>query len=80
MTVSHAFSVVRLSEAFEGHRCVTAWLGYGSVLFLGFGETVLPALDQSGHHTQPPFELEINIAKMMGESNSSTSINTFSGH
>ena len=62
MTVSHALSVARLGEAFTGHRCVTAWLGYGNVLFLGFGETVLPARSQGGQRTPPPFELQTNFA------------------
>lgn len=58
----HVFPVDRLSEAFTGHRCVTAWLGYGTVLFLGFGETVLPIRDKDGRHTQPSFELETNFS------------------
>ena len=62
MNEAHAFPVARLSEAFTGHRCVTAWLGYGSVLFLGFGEKVLSERDQHGRHTRPPFELETNFA------------------
>jgi len=69
-----AFPVGRLNEALDGHRCVTAWLGHGSVLFLGFGETVLPIRDQDGRHTKPPYELETNFAdwRVDGPSKAST--------
>ncbi len=62
MNESHTFPVSRLSEAFTDHRCVTAWLGYGNVLFLGFGDSVLPERDQYGRRTRPPYELETNYA------------------
>jgi hypothetical protein len=62
MSESPAFPVARIRDAFEGNRCVTAWLGYGSVLFLDFGETVLRERDEAGRRTLPPFELEINFA------------------
>lgn len=59
---AQVFPIGRISDAFTGHRCVTAWLGYGNVLFLGFGETVLPVRDKDGRHTRPPYELETNFA------------------
>jgi hypothetical protein len=62
MNQLHTFPISRLSEAFTGHRCVTAWLGYGNVLFLGFGDNVLPEHDEGGRHTRPPYELETNYA------------------
>jgi hypothetical protein len=54
--------LVRLDEALAGRRCVSAWLGYGEVLFLGFGEEVLPERDADGRHPSPPFQLATNFA------------------
>lgn len=51
----------RLHDAFA-HRCVSAWLGYGTVLFVGFGEHVLPRVQPGHRHARPPYELEINFA------------------
>jgi hypothetical protein len=58
----HQFSIDRLRAAFDSRRCVTAWLGYGEVLFLGFGDAVLPEFDESQHRTEPPYELETHFA------------------
>lgn len=58
----HADSAARLNDAFNGRRCVSAWLGHGEVLFLGFGERVLPVRDSEGGRSKPQFELETNFA------------------
>jgi hypothetical protein len=62
MNGSPVVPVARLHEAFDGHRCVSAWLGYGEVLFLGLGEDVLPPRGEDGRRLRPPFELETNFA------------------
>jgi hypothetical protein len=55
-------STARLNDAFNGRRCVSAWLGHGDVLFLGFGESVLPVRDSEGVRSEPQFELQTNLA------------------
>lgn len=55
-------STARLNDAFNGRRCVSAWLGHGDVLFLGFGERVLPVRDSEGVRSEPQFELQTNFA------------------
>lgn len=67
MKGSHVVSVARLHEAFDGQRCVSAWLGYGNVLFLGLGEDVLPQRETAGRRVGPPFELETNFADWLVE-------------
>jgi len=59
--------VARLREAFAGRRCVSAWLGYGDVLFLGLGKDVLPERGDDGPPVEPPFELETNFADWLVE-------------
>ena len=51
-----------IEEAISGHRCVTAWLGYGNALFLGFGPDVLPFRAPDGRRSKPPFELQTSLA------------------
>ena len=51
-----------VAEALSGHRCVSAWLGYGNALFLGFGSEVMAPFTFDGPHTQPPFELQTSMA------------------
>lgn len=50
-----------LDRAVIGRNCVQAWIGYAAVLFLGFGEEVLPPpiINERGHqeHLMPPYEL-----------------------
>lgn len=53
--------LARLRDAFS-HRCVSAWLGYADVLFLGFGERVLPRVQAGERHAPPPYELNSNFA------------------
>lgn len=53
--------LARLRDAFS-HRCVSAWLGYGDVLFLGFGEHILPRVQAGERHARPPYELDSNFA------------------
>lgn len=53
--------LARLRDAFT-RRCVQAWLGYGDVLFLGFGEHVMPRVQAGERHATPPYELETNFA------------------
>lgn len=51
-----------VAEALSGHRCVSAWLGYGNALFLGFGVQPVPPRDPEGHRTAPPYELQTSTA------------------
>ena len=37
-----------VAEAFSGHRCASAWLGYGNVLFLGFGGAPIEPFTPAG--------------------------------
>ncbi|NVB81479.1 MAG: hypothetical protein HOV81_23995 [Kofleriaceae bacterium] len=53
--------LARLRDAFS-HHAVSAWLGYGDVLFLGFGERVLPRVQAGERHARPPYELTSNFA------------------
>jgi hypothetical protein len=50
-----------LAEALSGHRCVSAWLGYGEPLFMGFASELLP--DRGfDRQPEPPYELQTNFA------------------
>jgi hypothetical protein len=51
-----------LTQALSGHKCVSGWLGYGHVLFLGFGDSTLSAFGADGHRVKPPYKLESNFA------------------
>jgi hypothetical protein len=51
-----------VAEALSGHRCVSAWLGYGNALFLGFGPERLAPLTPDGQRSLPPFELQTSMA------------------
>jgi hypothetical protein len=53
--------LARLRDGFS-RRCVSAWLGYGDVLFLGFGEDVMPRVQSGERHPRPPYELNSNFA------------------
>ena len=56
------FPVARLVDAFESRMCVSAWLGYGDALFLGFGDKVFPPTRRHERCAKPPFELQTNFA------------------
>lgn len=51
-----------VAEAVSGHRCVSAWLGYGNVLFLGFGGAPIEPFTPAGRPAEPPYELHANMA------------------
>lgn len=53
--------LARLRDAFS-HRCVSAWLGYREVLFLGFGERVTPRMGAGDRDVCALYELETNFA------------------
>jgi hypothetical protein len=55
-------AVARVDAALAGRLCVSAWLGYGDVLFLGFGDQPLPERGADGRRPMPPFELQTNFA------------------
>jgi hypothetical protein len=57
-----ADAVARLDTALAGRLCVSAWLGYGQVVFAGFGKQPLPERGADGHRPKPPFELQTNFA------------------
>jgi hypothetical protein len=52
-----------VGDALSGRHCVSAWLGYGNVLFLGFGPDLIPLRTPEGRHTIPPYELQTSIAE-----------------
>jgi hypothetical protein len=62
--VAHSAEVLdeAVAEALSGRRCVSAWLGYGNVLFLGFGAAVVPPRNAEGRRTEPPYELQTETA------------------
>ena len=51
-----------ISMALSGNRCVSVWLGYGNVLFLGFGVESMPARNLDGKRPTPPYELQTESA------------------
>ncbi len=67
MNASRIVLIVRLREAFAQRRCVSAWLGYGDVLFLGFGDGLPRLCEDDGRRRRPPFELETNFADWLIE-------------
>jgi hypothetical protein len=64
---SQSIPFARLREAFVGRRCVSAWLGYGDILFLGLGQSLITERDIDGRRIRPPFELETNFADWLIE-------------
>ena len=52
MNSSHIIPIARLCGAFEGRRCVSAWLGYGDVLYLGLGHDLITGRNSEGRHSQ----------------------------
>lgn len=53
--------LARLRDAFS-HRCVSAWLGYGDPLFLGFGDHIIPPRRPGELRERPPYGLASNFA------------------
>ena len=51
-----------LDAAIGGRLCTQAWLGVGNVLFLGFGEDVLPATLPGESHPEREYELQLDSA------------------
>ena len=51
-----------VAESLSGHRCVSAWLGYGNALFLGFGADPAHPRTPDGGQAVPPFELQTSMA------------------
>jgi hypothetical protein len=41
--------------------CVQAWLGYANVLFIGFGDTVIPPTPKGSSHPIPLYELQFDF-------------------
>jgi len=66
--LSHSEVEAALDGAISGRVCVQAWLGVAHVLFLGFGEDVLPPTPPGGHHPVPMYELQIDMADWWVES------------
>jgi len=52
-----------VTEALSGKLCISGWLGYGNVLFLGFGPELLPADQYLKNDFMPPYELQTNLAE-----------------
>lgn len=58
--------LARLADAFA-YRCTSAWLGYGTPLFLGFGGDELPSrvpivLPSGKSYVRPPYGLDTSYA------------------
>jgi hypothetical protein len=51
-----------IAETLSGCRCVSAWLGYGNALFLGFGSEMIAPRNSQGRRTKPPYELQTSMA------------------
>ncbi|HUV03575.1 MAG TPA: hypothetical protein VMX94_00540 [Armatimonadota bacterium] len=51
-----------LDMAINGKLVVQNWLGYANVLFLGFGDEVLPRVPAGESPAWSPYELETNYA------------------
>jgi hypothetical protein len=51
-----------VAEALSEHGCVSAWLGIGNALFLGFGTEPIAPRDAEGRRTVPPYELQTDMA------------------
>jgi hypothetical protein len=66
-----------LDEGILGKTCVQTWIGYGQVVFLGFGYDIIPPVKSGERHPMPPYELETGFAdwwiekenKVIGTSN-----------
>lgn len=67
MVESQTLPVARLRDAFASRRCVSAWLGYGDVLFLGLNESALPQPGEGGQRIRPPFQVTTNFAEWLVE-------------
>lgn len=52
-----------VDNALSGRLCVTAWLGYGQVLFIGFGDEPYEGGGADVRHPRPPVEIETNFAE-----------------
>jgi hypothetical protein len=51
-----------LDAGIRNRLCVQAWLGHGEVLFLGFGDEVIPPISPGQRHPTPPYELQTEFA------------------
>jgi len=70
---SEVAPAAHLHKALDGKRCVSAWLGHGNVLFLGFDQDVLLERGEDGRRSKPSFELETNFADWSVEGAMTTS-------
>jgi len=61
---------MQLDTAIVGVLCVHAWLGYAQVLFVGFGDKVLPYVPPGGRRPQPPYQLWTEYADWQIENDS----------
>ncbi len=59
-----------LDTAISGRLCVQAWLGYAQVLFIGFGDEVLPPMQPGEGHLMPEYELQTSFADWQVEDGS----------
>ena len=55
-----------LAKATTDRKCVQAWIGYGSNLFIGFGDIVIPK-SENNKHPKPPFEIHSRFATWLVE-------------
>ena len=56
-----------IHECLDGKLCVQAWLGYGSAIFIGFGDQVIPGPAPNDKHPRPLYELQTLFAKWQVE-------------
>jgi hypothetical protein len=59
-----------LEAGIPGHRCVQSWLGYGEILYLGFGEELLPPPSGRRGEHEPPYQLRTSFSDWIVEERS----------
>lgn len=51
-----------LARALSGSKCIQAWLGYGSVIFIGLGTDEKDLKDLGRHFPVPPYQIVADVA------------------
>lgn len=51
-----------IAKSLNGRQCVQSWVGYGSAIFIGFGDDVIPPPLPDDRHPMPHYELQTSFA------------------